>query len=493
MLGVPEPLKYGATHDLVVVVPGIMGTALRDRASGSLVWGLSDARWYLEAWSPGGHGLTPLALTETELEALDNDAYDLGRSRIEPAGLLRGPVPAFAPILRALEPYTALVKRLRDAVVDPAAVLEFDYDWRLPTAFNSRLLANAVARHLEWWRKQPLHAVGRRFHPEERDAQVIIVAHSMGGLVAQGLGLISGALDDVRQVITLGTPFYGAVKTLSLLEDGEGAPLPFRRGRLRDAVRTMPGVYDLLPRLRSLLVPGNPIGEDVVAVTPAHVAAIGANEELAKAAADRFLARRDVHLPGLKTHVGTHQPTAQSARLEHGRVLAESHYYKFGADDVIRDSVGQPVQFDEGQGDGTVPWRSARPLGHRCVSHLPQQHGALASSSEALKAIVADVKDDDGLGDRLGKGDVGIDLPDVALAGEPIKIWVTGETDPARATCRVTDLRAPIGTSGRGPWLERRGERLVAEITLGEGLYRVAVKSGGGEAVSQVVLVTESS
>ncbi|MFT4215727.1 MAG: hypothetical protein QM619_00865 [Micropruina sp.] len=496
MGGLPEPMTYGATHDLIVVVPGIMGSALKDRDSGRLVWGFAEAKWWVDAWNPMGQGLTPLALTDAELEALHGGGYEPSTARIKPAGLLHGPIPAFAPILGGIEPYTRLVKELKKAVIHEAAALEFAYDWRLPTAFNSQLLDVAIRCRLKEWRKHEKHAEGRRLHPEQRDAQVVIVAHSMGGLVAQGLGTITGALDNVRQVITLGTPFYGAVAALSMLETGEAPPVStiLPRTRLRDVARTMPGVYDLLPRLRCLLVPSDEVGEDVIAVTPGHVAAIGASRDLAQAAADRFQARKDVRLPQLQAHVGTHQPTAQSARIEHGHVIGQPHYYKFGADGVIRDDrIGQPVRFTDGEGDGTVPWRSARPLEHDRISYRPQQHGALASSGESIKAIVSHVKDEP-VGDRLGRGDIGIEVPDVVLAGQPVEIRVTGEADPARVTCQITDLGDPTGRAGRQPKASRRGEDLVAEAFLGPGLYRVAakLKAGGRDAVSQVVLVMES-
>jgi hypothetical protein len=40
-------LSRDITQDAVVVVPGIMGSALRERQSRKLIWGLS-ARWYLQ-------------------------------------------------------------------------------------------------------------------------------------------------------------------------------------------------------------------------------------------------------------------------------------------------------------------------------------------------------------------------------------------------------------------------------------------------------------
>ncbi len=53
------------THDAVVVIPGIMGSALRDTRTGKLVWGLSDPRWYARAWT-SPNGLRTLHVTDEE-------------------------------------------------------------------------------------------------------------------------------------------------------------------------------------------------------------------------------------------------------------------------------------------------------------------------------------------------------------------------------------------------------------------------------------------
>jgi hypothetical protein len=52
--------------------------------------------------------------------------------------------------------------------------------------------------------------------------------------------------DDVRRVITLGTPLAGAVNALRGLASGRYLPLGLFATSLRDATRTMPGVYERL-------------------------------------------------------------------------------------------------------------------------------------------------------------------------------------------------------------------------------------------------------
>src|SRR5438552_15446918 len=108
-----------------------MGSELVDVTTGETLWGLRDPRWYLNAWA-GGSALRALALTDAERDG----TY----GRIRATGLLR--FPAFAPMLRGFEPYGRLLDGVRRVTVDPAAVAEFAYDWRLPVNHNATLLAD---------------------------------------------------------------------------------------------------------------------------------------------------------------------------------------------------------------------------------------------------------------------------------------------------------------------------------------------------------------
>jgi hypothetical protein len=182
-------------------------------------------------------GLEALRLTKDERE---------GRyGRVRATRLLR--FPAFAPVLAGFSPYAALVRDVRRAVCHASAVLEFAYDWRLPVAHSGRLLAEAAGEHLERWAASGEHAVARRGDPEgDEPARLVLVAHSMGGLVARQACAVPGFADMVRAVVTLGTPFFGAPKAVTLLGSGRDAPLPLPRARTRGLAVTLPGVYDLL-------------------------------------------------------------------------------------------------------------------------------------------------------------------------------------------------------------------------------------------------------
>ena len=76
----------------------------------------------------------------------------------------------------------------------------FDYRYRQPMVTNGDLLHKALLKHFDGW--------------SEKD-DVILVCHSMGGLVAR-LAVLRGGLPFVKRIIMLGTPNFGAVRTAGM-------------------------------------------------------------------------------------------------------------------------------------------------------------------------------------------------------------------------------------------------------------------------------------
>lgn len=488
------PLR-NVTHDAVVVVPGIMGSQLTDGASGRVLWGLRDLKWWARAWARND-GMDELALTPQELEQLHSGTYSTPSARVRATGLLECAVAL--PVLGGVEPYGKLVRQLQTIVAHPAALLTFAYDWRLPVRFNTGELAKAIRAHLDNWRKNPASHGGSGAPKADGPAQLVIVAHSMGGLVARGLSLIPGATDDVRAIVTLGTPFYGSVKAAVLLNRGDGSPIPLPNQHLAAAAATMPGVYDLLPTYRCLLtddttrgVQRSPGLDDVVRLIPSDVTALGADANLADKSFSWHDQLAQAPITGHRAFVGTHQPTLQSMRLEAGVVRADERYFRWSSDYLQRDQYGQPETIDEG-GDGTVFRYAATPQGFTAIE-TAQQHGALAKSTEMLRNISNAITNRGGLGIKLGAGELGLRIPDIVHPGISFDVVVTGADDPAAVECVV---ERPIGEwkaeRVAGPTMSRRrdgGEGLTANTRIPEpGLYRILVKTGGSDPVSQLVL-----
>jgi hypothetical protein len=451
----------------VVVVPGIMGSELVDATSGTTLWGLSDPRWYVQAWTSSS-SLASLHL--------DEDERDGRYGRVRATRLLR--FPAWAPMLQGFEPYTRLLDGLRRLTSHPEAVAEFAYDWRLPVAHNAGLLAEAVHRHLDTWRDHGAERAARGRDPDGGEARLVLVAHSMGGLLARHLTLVPGALDEVRAVVTLGTPFYGSVKAAVLLNSGRGGPLPLPRAKVRDLAATLPGLYDLLPAYRCL-----DTGNDASQLTPGDVHALGGRLELATAAALWRDQLKDSSFPDhmrLLQVVGAHQPTQQSLTIANGVVTGHAYTCRPAAGGIERVDLA---------GDGTVPRVSAQ-LRPAAAMPLAQSHGALAATDEAI-LVASDVLGHQQLEPWLGGAEIGLEVPDVASVGSVFEITVTGIEHPRDVSCRVLDVAA--GRQVLMPRLTLLDGRIGALITVPDvGLYRIEVTGGGASPVSQLTLGCEA-
>lgn len=124
-----------------------------------------------------------------------------------------------------------------EALGAAATVVSFPYDWRQSN------LASAAALD--------------RFLGEDPTARaagsVILVAHSMGGLVAMlfaqdAEGRYANA-GKVAKVVTIGTPFLGSVQSVAISLRGHG-PLPLDRSRAdrpQDPMLSFPGFYETMP------------------------------------------------------------------------------------------------------------------------------------------------------------------------------------------------------------------------------------------------------
>jgi Lecithin:cholesterol acyltransferase len=315
--------------DAVVVIPGILGSELVDE-DGDVCWGLKPAV-LAGAWIT--KKLDVLHVTDDDLA---------GKRRLRPTRLLR--VPGYMPFFGGLEPYTALLRRVSETAVDPRAVTEFAYDWRLSIEYNAARLVKRCEEHLATWRK----TVAAERYCDPADVRMVLVAHSMGGLVSRAAAAAPGMADVLGDIITLGTPFFGAVKAIRMLATGEGAPVPKRAARALAV--TCPGVYDLLPRYRC--VKQGPAPGGFRAFSAGDAVAVGGDGDLAGEAAARWsrlgLAGDEPSVTVLATKavVGAGQPTLQSVLIDAGACTF----------------IGSIDGVDHG-GDSTVYRQSAAPRG----------------------------------------------------------------------------------------------------------------------------------
>jgi pimeloyl-ACP methyl ester carboxylesterase len=271
--------------------------------------------------------------------------------------------------LETLPGYRGLVQHLVSSfdgvVVDtwrpPAPVREdtdvllFPYDFRRSVAAAAVRLDEAVSAALH---SGDAAGGGRR---------VIVVAHSMGELVARYWAGVLGGWERCRALIMIGTPHRGAPKALDWVINGPGAG-PVRFPGVTDVIRGWPSVYELLPQYDAVLAmaagggPGMPVEltELPAALLAARPELAGYAEQFAVMAAagrrthERIAAGwRDLDpalRPQVVSYLGRGHATLNPAVLDGGLTVSK-------ADPPWRGNVGW-------RGDGTVPMLSAIPREH---------------------------------------------------------------------------------------------------------------------------------
>jgi pimeloyl-ACP methyl ester carboxylesterase len=115
----------------------------------------------------------------------------------------------------------------------------FHYDWRR----SAEDAARRLDRQIKIW-KQQLQGPQTKF---------VIVAHSLGGLVAKYYIKQLGGDRSVTKLVLLGTPTEGALKSLLMFRGGlldDDINRFLGEERVRRVIRTFPSAYELLPRYR---------------------------------------------------------------------------------------------------------------------------------------------------------------------------------------------------------------------------------------------------
>jgi hypothetical protein len=250
----------------LIVVPGILGSKLKDLDSNTVVWG---------AFGPGS--VNPKKTEGAQLIALPMGVgvplADL-RDRVEPDGVLDQVQVRFAGMDLRLKAYFYMLSTFgavyRDSELGESGAVDygnnhytcfqFAYDWRRDIVESARLLHAFILNQ----RAYVQAATEERYGIKNLDVKFDIIAHSMGGLVVRYY-LRYGSADlpadgslppltwegarYIENVVMVGTPNAGSVDTVTLLLEGEKFAPMF--GKYESAILgTMPAVYQLLPRSR---------------------------------------------------------------------------------------------------------------------------------------------------------------------------------------------------------------------------------------------------
>ena len=190
-----------AMRDVIVLLPGITGSVLQK--NGRDVWAVSGSS-ALNALLTLGDSIRELALDEDPPDVDDLGDGVTATRVIHDIHLIPG--------LWKIDGYTKVVERVQATfdVTPGANFFEFAYDWRRDNRVAARKLAREGRAWLAAWRQRS----------GNDEAQLILVGHSMGGIVSRYFLECLDGWRDTRLLVTFGTPYRGSLNALGFLANG---------------------------------------------------------------------------------------------------------------------------------------------------------------------------------------------------------------------------------------------------------------------------------
>lgn len=330
-----SPSEPESFTDVVVVIPGILGSTLRQ--GGKEVWGLSHGSLT--------RAIVTFARDIKRLQLPDNIADEAPDDGVQPGSLMHD-LHVIPGVWTVTVGYDTLFAHLRDRFAltpydpqqpdRPANLIAFAYDWRLSNRYNAKRLKQTVQDVLDRWRAQPGYGTAR----------LVLVCHSMGGLIARYYLDVLGGAPDTRALITLGTPHRGAANAVDSLVNGVRKGFGPFSADLSTFARSLPSLYQLLPEYACIHTPeglAKTADANVLASLPREVNAGLVTEAMAfhdelDSASPAHAAYRFVPI------IGTDQPTFTTCQLIDRRA-----------------EMNRTIDGNDEKGDGTVPRLAARP------------------------------------------------------------------------------------------------------------------------------------
>ncbi len=145
--------------------------------------------------------------------------------------------------------YEGIIDEIRDEMDGQPYAYAFTYDWRKDNRLSAILLAEFIDRVLK------IAGVHERSAGRKPPRQVVLIGHSMGGLVIKWCVTQIVSSRKIAKIITIATPFKGSLKAVEALLPGARNLFGTEHKKsMRHAARTMPGMYQLLPSWRGALV-----------------------------------------------------------------------------------------------------------------------------------------------------------------------------------------------------------------------------------------------
>lgn len=451
--------------DVVVLLPGITGSVLKK--NGKVVWGFSASTIAKALFTLGSSMERDLALPHDD-PAVD----DLGDGIVADALM---PDLHLLPGVWKIDGYGKVAQAIKASfeVTEGRNFFSFPYDWRRDNRVAARRLAQAAHGWLAAWRQSSGNA----------DARLILVGHSMGGLVSRYFLECLEGWKLTRALVTFGTPYRGSLNALDGLANGlKKGPLD-----LSTLARQLTALYQLLPIFEcydagngTLVRVGETTG--IPNVDAAKAAAALAFHREIEAAVAANQQRPEYQTAGYRIYpvVGVAQQTSLSARRAGARV------------EMLQTYKGEALG-----GDGTVPRVSAIPIelsaNPSSATYAGTQHGSLQNADPVITQLTGLLSGFElDLGEfRKPKVQVALEVEDIVFAGEPVVVrarpakdevtlnatlWRSGESQPV--------AKAELQPAG-GDW------RSAEFAPPPPGAYRVTIGGEGVEDAEDSLVVTD--
>jgi Lecithin:cholesterol acyltransferase len=348
-------------NDVIVLLPGITGSELRK--DGKVVWGWSGRVLAKNLFS-GGKAIVQDLWGNSDSDTADDDE-SVTASRLLPdfhtlPGLWK--IDGYGKVADYITRYF----RLQEG----ANFVPFPYDWRRDNRIAARALKRRTDDMLHSWRRSSGNA----------DAKLILIAHSMGGLVSRYFLEVLEGWRDTRALITFGTPYRGSLNAVDGLSNGIRL---FNALDLTEFAQRLTALHQLLP-IYPCIEGGDGNLKRVTEISVPNLSDTKARAALAFH--DEIRMKVEEHQKddayrahGYRTYsvVGVRQPTNQSASIVGNGVRLVQSY---------------PGLAEDIEGDGTVPRVSAMPLEQTDAAagmFAATKHASLQNADAVLAHLVS--------------------------------------------------------------------------------------------------------
>jgi pimeloyl-ACP methyl ester carboxylesterase len=451
-------------RDVVVCIPGITGSVLRK--DGRDVWNISGGALISALMTLGQ------SIADLELERDPPDVDDLGDGITAPE-VIRDV--HLIPGLWKIDGYTKMLRYIEDTfdVTRGRNLFEFPYDWRR----DNRVAARRLQRHAGDWLKAWRESSG------SSDAKLVLVGHSMGGLISRYFLECLDGWRDTRTLVTFGTPYRGSLNALDTLVNGK----KIKFLDLTKVARSFTAIHQLLPTypcyVDGAADPARVDETDIPNLDRAKAkSALDFHREIATAVdkhRDDPAYREDGY--DLARIIGSEQPTSQSAERDGDRVK------------LLRTIEGQ----DPG-GDGTVPRPSATPLeveNDQGATFSAERHASLQNDDHLLLqltgVLTGNTIDWSLFRNAVPMIDVALDVEDVYSDKDAVVVRAKPKQDPGEGFMVLAADVESGAERARQPLTPRDDGWYETELgRLPQGVYRVTVYGQGRvEPVTDLVTV----